>query len=193
LRRVTLDSNAIIDVEENRPAAAAVRELIALHRAARITLCVSNIVAGERDRDGLVVPDYRKFTAKLGATDLSGAELLNPLAHWGITFVDQCIWPEPKDTLRETIHHVLFPNSPDYFAAIGGESDTDRAKRTAKGNNQLCDVLGMWCHIRYRGDVFVTSDENFLKSKRDGIIALGAGTILRPHDAIGFIRNTPAI
>lgn len=61
--RVTLDSNAIIDLEEGRAGAPALRE-----------------------RAGAVEPDYSNFMAKLIDTDLADVELLNPPCHWGITF-----------------------------------------------------------------------------------------------------------
>jgi hypothetical protein len=186
--RVTLDSNAIIDLEEQRPAAPALRALIALYRAGAFCLCVSNIVAGERDRNGAAEPNYGNFTAKLARTNLADVELLHPPAHWGITFFDQSIWPELNDTLQPAIQSILFPKLKDHFASVPGESDNERTKRIHKGNNQLCDVLGMWCHIRYKGDVFVTSDRNFHKQRKKLLlVGLGAGHILTPDDAVPYV------
>jgi hypothetical protein len=139
----------------------------------------------------IVEPNYANFTAKLAKTDLADVELLNPPCHWGITFWDCCVFAELGDTLQPAIRSILFPNSVDHFAGVPGESDIERTKRLQKGNNQLCDILGLWCHVRYQGDIFITSDENFHKqSKKPPLIQLGAGQILTPDEALQFIQYT---
>ena len=50
--------------------------------------------------------------------------------------------------------------------------------------NAVCDVKSMWSHIWYKGDIFVTSDGNFLRSKKDPLIGLGAKAILRAEEAV---------
>jgi hypothetical protein len=54
--------------------------------------------------------------------------------------------------------------------------------------NKKCDVLSMWCHIYYGGDIFVTSDKNFFK-KLPPLLEIGVGDILRPCDALARIRE----
>ncbi len=52
-----------------------------------------------------------------------------------------------------------------------------------------CDVLSLWCHIWYQGDVFVTADKNFHKAtKKPALIKLGAKSILRPCETVEFLK-----
>lgn len=51
--------------------------------------------------------------------------------------------------------------------------------------NAKCDVQAMWSHIHASNDVFVTEDQDFLTPRRkSALIALGAGNILTPNDAV---------
>jgi hypothetical protein len=187
--RITLDTNAIIDLEEGRNSAPAVQRLLTLHKNRKVTLCVSAIAASERDRDREGEPNFVKFADKLNALGLSDVELLNPPGHWGITFWDHCVFAEEGDTLEPNIRDILFPNF--LFAQVVPEPVSDRPDRRAnKVLNAQCDVLSMWCHIRYRGDIFVTSDRNFRKaSKKPRLLALGAGQILNAQDALAFVHR----
>jgi hypothetical protein len=57
-----------------------------------------------------------------------------------------------------------------------------------KWRNAKCDVLALWSHIRFNGDVFVTSDKNFWKQKKkEQLIALGASNILTPQEVVSTI------
>jgi hypothetical protein len=63
----------------------------------------------------------------------------------------------------------------------------------ATWRNHKCDVLAMWCHIHYGGDVFVTTDRNFMKaSKQQRLEALGAREIQTPCGALSLVRQTPS-
>jgi hypothetical protein len=48
------------------------------------------------------------------------------------------------------------------------------------------DVLSMWCHIYCNGDIFVTGDNHFHKSKKPQLIKLGAKQILKPNEVLAF-------
>jgi hypothetical protein len=184
--RITLDTNGIIDLEENRPSAAAIRQLIAAHNNGKITLCVSAIAASERYRDGQGEPNFGLFEQKLGEVGLVGVELLNPPGIWGVTFWDHCVWADHMQPMEGQIRQLLFPTL--NVENIPGELDEQRKRRERKALNAACDILGMWCHITYHGSVFVTRDGNFhRKAKKAGLLQLGAGQILNPEDVVSHI------
>jgi hypothetical protein len=82
-------------------------------------------------------------------------------------------------TFHFTIHDILFgnPQSSTSFN-LESEPNTDRKKL-----NQLCDSQGIWCHIQYGNDVFLTTDRNFTKvTKLPKLIALGAKRICHPGE-----------
>jgi hypothetical protein len=59
----TLDTNCIIDVEENRPNAPFVRELVSLHGTNGINVAVSTTWASERQRMGRYAVKFSEFQA----------------------------------------------------------------------------------------------------------------------------------
>lgn len=186
----TLDTNCIIDVEDERPNAPFVRDLVALHGVNGINVAVSSIGASERQRTGGYASNFSEFKAKLAASGFAALELLSPPLYWDLCFWDHCVWADKNDTLEREIHNILFPSIeflwPDYAKArrllVNGR---DKNWRNAK-----CDVLGLWCHIKHGGGVFVTSDTNFhAGTKIEKLQALGAGTIARPKDALALAKN----
>ena len=91
MERVTLDHNSLIDVEENRPAAAALRRLIRAGRDDRISLLVVGIDASERRLDHTYPMNFSQFQQKLAAVGLGDAEILRPVAYYGMTFYEWSI------------------------------------------------------------------------------------------------------
>jgi hypothetical protein len=188
--RFTLDTNCIIDVEEGRPSAPFVRELVGLHGKNGINVAVSAIGASERQRTGGYAQSFSEFQAKLKAVGFDSVELLPPLAYMGICYLDHCVMADENDLLERQIHDPLFSNIEflwvNYAKARGLPADAlDKTWRNAK-----CDVLALWCHIRHGGGVFVTSDTNFHSdTKREKLRALGAGIIATPQDALALAKT----
>ena len=91
--------------------------------------------------------------------------------------------------MERQIHAVLFPHVEyelgDYCRRRGlaSERPLPRGWRNAK-----CDVLALWSHIHHGREVFVTADGNFhARTKKPALVALGAGEICRPMDAVALV------
>ncbi len=186
--RLTLDTNAIIDLEEERPAATHLRRLLELHATGRVRLSVVGIAASERRQDGTYPTNFGEFQAKLDKVALGDVEILRPPWILGVTYLEWSILTsESVHEELEQISAVLFPGmgfSPDAYRARR-ELDSETVPTETTWRNHRYDVVALWSHIHYEGDVFVTSDRNFHKvTKRPQLIALGAGNILRPEEAI---------
>lgn len=182
---LTLDTNAIIALEEERPAATAIRELANAHAQGRIDVALVAISASERQRAG-EIENFDTFRERLARLKLDHLSLLRPLAYWDLTFWDWCLWSDETMTELETkIHNVLFPDKA--FVYPEGTSQLPHVQRPNeywKWRNRKCDVLALWSHIYARRDVFLTSDSNFRKvTKLPALIALGAGRIEDLADA----------
>jgi hypothetical protein len=96
------------------------------------------------------------------------------------------------EELERKIQGILFPTIEleydDFCKKCGLKPDNRKAWR--KWVNAKCDVLALWSHIWYSGDIFVTRDQNFHKeTKKLQLIALGAGKILRPAETIELLVN----
>ena len=92
-----------------------------------------------------------------------------------------------SDTLERSIHDILHPNVhfayADFCAAAGIAPES--TPLSGRWLNAKCDVQAMWSHINAANDVFVTEDKRFLTpDRRAALIALGAGSILTPNEAV---------
>lgn len=178
--RFALDTNCLIDLEERRPGACFIDELVTAHRRGIVHVCVLAISASERRREGASAKSFLEFKGKLENIGLDTVEMLKPIGYWDLTFWDYCLWGDPNDTLEKSIHDVLFSE-----VTFRGQPDETKS---ARWRNAKCDVLGMWSHIHYQCDVFVTSDGNFHKAtKKPRLIELGAKAIVTPEEGVAML------
>ncbi len=193
--KVTLDTNCIIDLEENRPAAPFVKTLIDLHNNRSINLRVVAISASERKPNGIYASNFAEFQQKIAAVGLEDIEILHPIAYLDVTFLDWCLLADDQMVqLERKIHEVLFPSIDfDYgeYCKKQGLDPDNSGEMGQTWRRAKCDVQALWSHINAGGDIFVTSDRNFRKqTKKHRLIALGAGDILTPHDAVSKVQQT---
>lgn len=107
--KLTLDTNCIIDLEENRPAASSLQTLISLHDNRQIDLRVVAISASERKPDGTYATNFTEFRQKIGLVGLGHVEILAPICYLGMAFVDWCLLADEQMVeLERNIHEVLF-------------------------------------------------------------------------------------
>jgi hypothetical protein len=189
----SLDTNCLIDLEEGRPNAAAVRALAEAHRNGRADVAVVAISASERQKSGSRLANFDEFKDRLAALDLTHLRILKPMLYWDVGFWDWAYWAEPDMvTLEQKIHAVLFPGVEfewkDFCSARSRSPDAEFTD--SKWRNAKCDVQALWSHIYHGRDVFVTGDRGFhAASKRPSLLALGAGRIVSPEDALMLMRE----
>jgi hypothetical protein len=189
--KLTLGHNCIIDLDEDRqPQASCLRELLALYDAGSLQIRLTAVSAAEKPDGKPHLTNLGEFQQRLGTLGIERLELLKPIAYLGIAFLDWCVLGGGElSQLDERIHKSLFPDLPIKLAEyIELCTDQDSVKLERDWRNKKCDVLSMWCHIYYGGDIFVTSDKNFFK-KLPPLLEIGVGDILRPCDALARIRE----
>jgi hypothetical protein len=193
LQTFTLDTNCIIDVAKKRPAAPAVQALADAHTAGRADVAVVAIAASEKQPDGHYSKDFTEFHNRLVSLGLGHLKVILPMGYWDICFWHQCLWVG-ESKLEQEIHSILFPTVPflweDYCRA-NNLDPLDRPPNPSTGKwrkwrNCKCDVQAIWSHVHHKRDVFVTSDTDF-HDKKAALIALGAGRIERPDDALSLL------
>lgn len=188
--RFTLDTNCLIDIEEERLNAPIIKDLVSLHGKNGINVAVSAIRASERLRVAGYAQSFTEFQAKLKAIGCDGLELLLPLAYCDVCFWDHCVLADEGDVLEKEIHNVLFPNIEFLWVDYAKNRGIAVESGDKKWRNAKCDVLALWCHVKHGGGVFVTSDSNFhAATKQEGLHALGVGTIEYPKDALRIAGN----
>lgn len=182
--KVTIETNGIIDLELSSPYAADLRAIVGRHGNG-VTVAIPAIAASERKQGGGYERDFGEFRKRLQRIGLDHLDLLMPLAILDMTFFDWCLLADAEMVgLDREIQNALHPAIEDDYAAfcqkrgIVQTNDLDRRWRNAR-----CDVLGLWCHIYHRREIFVTRDRAFHQAtKRPRLAALGAGRILTPRE-----------
>jgi len=174
--KLALDTNCIIDLEENRPNAANVRALISNWKEGRVDLSVVAVSASENQMGGTTSRDFSNFATKLGKVGLAGVHHLLPLAICDVFYWDHALWPSDKMVrLESQIRAILFPTMQ--------ATPPTNIHENSVWRNQLCDVLVAWSCIHHKWDCLVTSDNNFHDHKHE-LQKLGLRQILCPGDAV---------
>jgi hypothetical protein len=183
----TLDTNCIIAVEEQRPEAGAVLELVARQRAGSAVVRLVATTAAENQQDGSVLDNFSGFQQRLHRLGLGDLEILAPVAVCDLTYADWCVLAHDEaDDEGRQLHSVLFPTAPfDYRDVVPDDLDEQaRQQAERKWRNRQLDVLVLHTHIMARGD--------FRKAgKQERLRALGSGDILSPADAAGYGEEAP--
>lgn len=184
----------MIALEGSEPAAESVRELVARYHRGVLDLAIPAIAASERQSGGKYLEKFDEFRQRLAQLGLGEVSLIEPIAYWNISFYGHgLLADEPMVELERKIQAILHPNIEftlsEYCEARGLPVDT--AQPDPKWRNAKCDVQAMWSHIWRKRDVFVTSDNNFLKrTKMPGLVELGAGSIVTPGTAAELAAAT---
>jgi len=180
-KRFVLDTNCIIDLEENRPNAVWLCKLVDAWRSGRIDLAVVAVSASENQTDGSGGRDYSAFEAKLDLAGLAGIHVLLPLLRWDVSLWDHALWPSDEmNELATRVHQTLFPAS--------SEASPADAASIPKWRNKLCDAAIAWSCIYHDWRSLVTRDKNF-HHRAAALRELGLAEICYPADAVGLCAD----
>jgi hypothetical protein len=171
--KYTLDTNCIIDLEEERGDYHCLLEMIEDYRNGNIDLAVVAISASENQKGGKPSDTFEAFENKLKGAGLEGVNIILPMGYWDVAYWDHFIWDGDTE-LEQKIHNILFPGTPIENPANEGFSER-------KWRNNKCDVQVAWSHAYHRRDVLVTSDGNYHENKQ-ALASVGIGKIIYPEE-----------
>jgi hypothetical protein len=181
ISKLALDTNCIIDLEENRPDALHLKALITAWKNDRVDLAVVAVSASENQPSGIASCDYHVFEAKLNNVGLTGVHQLLPLKIWIVFYWDHALWSSTDmETLASRIREILFPG-------IATEPPTN-IDENSEWRNHMCDVLVAWSCIHHNWECLVTRDKNFHDHSFE-LAGLGLQEILYPADAVQRITT----
>jgi len=190
LLNITLDNTCIIDLEKNSEYASNIKNLISIHKEQKINLRVVAVSASELRKDHKYYSNFNEFRKKITYLGLGNVTILPTLMRVGLSYVDYCLvsgrW---LNELEKEIQTLLFPNvEMEYDDFCLKHNYKERSKEAwRKWANKKCDVLTLWSHIWYNGNIFVTRDDHFLKVMKSQLIRLGVGKILKPIKAVEML------
>ena len=168
-------------------------KLVEMNRKRRINLRITAASASERKPDQKYASRLSEFQHRLAAIGLNGLEILPTICYADVSFFDYCLVGDGELSVLECkIQRILFPKIQLEYRNYCEKRSLKLSDEKAwhKWTNAKCDVLSLWSHIWYKGDIFVTRDNNYhKKTKKPDLIRLGAGDILTPNVALTRIKN----
>lgn len=174
--RLVLDTNCLIDLDENRADAPHIRSLIAAARTDRIELAIAAVSASENQPGGAIIHNFQEFQERLDRLLVGHLPQLLPLATWDVGFWDHMLWASDEmEALATNLRAVLFPGEVGPVIAADG-------RISPRWRNRNCDVMVAWCCIHHDWKQLVTSDANF-HAHRTELAHLGLSAVLHPCDA----------
>ena len=174
--RLVLDTNCIIDLEEDRQDARHIRDLIKAWKREAVDLAVVAVSASENQPDGTASPNFSVFEEKLKKVGLGDVNHLLPIMFWDFGYWDHALWSSQELLeLRLQIQTVLFPNIAD--------TPPTTSKENYVWRNQMCDTLVVWACIHHGWDCVVTRDKNFHDHEAE-LARLGLLKVIKPKDAV---------
>ena len=172
----TLDTNCVISLDEDRPAAPAIRRLAEAHASGKADVAVGAIMASEKQRPKGYIEDFQVFEQRLQRLSIAHLRLLLPIGYFGVTFWDQGLWSDANmQALERDIRQILVPKCRIHLADYCQSNQLDPARSSTasplgnKWRNAKCDVLAMWSHLHHGRDVFAIIDGNFHKTKKSAL------------------------
>ena len=108
--KLALDTNCLIDLEENRADAIHLKTLISAWKGGQIELAVVTVSASENQLGGVASQAFAAFERKLSNIGLGDAHQLNPIAKWDVFYWDHALWSSDEmEALECKIREILFP------------------------------------------------------------------------------------
>lgn len=174
-KKITLDTNCLIDVEKKRSSEGdyTYKDVLGIVNRNGKDLEVATVAASASDMriNREKVDNINKYFLWLESIGLNNLKVLKPLSYYGISFWGHCLWADGKMIkLDEDIQTAIFP---DMQSKPGSNQEI--------WLNNKHDVIIMWGHIWHDQDIFVTRDKHFLNNEQE-LINLGAKKIVHPRD-----------
>jgi hypothetical protein len=163
-----------------------------MHHSREISLSIVAINASELKQDKKTHPQtFQEFEQRLQSVGLGDARILPTLARFDISFFDRFVfYGKWEEELEKEIQTALFSKDEVEYSDFCRKNNCNEEAKEELDEwiRRKCDVLALWSHIWYNGDIFVTSDGHFFQqTKKPKLIELGAGKIMRPKEVIEFL------
>jgi len=177
--KITLDHNCLIDLSNDTAVGKQVRKII----DSKASECfIVNIGASEFRKKGIKPDRYDLFEQFLKDVSLEKLHRINPVGVYGVTFMGFCVYSNKEvDAELKKVWDILFPNR----LQLDNQTEGFDSNKGRKVLNQICDVHGMYSHIKSQNDIFLSSDKNFHKdTKKHKLKELGAKDIKQPFELV---------
>lgn len=193
--RLTLDWNCVIEVEENRPQAAFVRDLIRRHRKGQFEVALLAASASENSKSKRFPGNATLFVERVSALGWRDLPLVPMPAIIGLCYFDFCYFVEDEKKFQrdmDALWQAIAPNVPTRPAdhlpkGIALSDDAIQSEHLWKWRNTWCDVVSAYSHIHDGRDIFVTNNTRDFQNNAHKLLALGMRRITSPMEALATL------
>ncbi|WP_170419147.1 hypothetical protein [Ruegeria atlantica] len=195
--KLTLDWNCVIEVEENRPQAENVTELIKFHRLGHFEVALLAASASENTKSKRFPGNANVFKERISALGWQDLPLVPMpgifgLSYWGFSYIvgDGEKFERDRDAIWRVIA-PLVPRKPADHLPDGKlmTDDAIQSEELSKWRNTWCDVISAYSHIQQGRDVFVTNNTKDFQKNASELAKLGMKHISTPAEALAIVER----
>lgn len=195
--KLTLDWNCVIEVEEDRPQAAFVRDLIDRHWKGQFEVALLAASASENSRSKRFPGNATMFVERVSALGWKDLPLVPMPAVIGLSYWGFCYYVKDSEKFRrdmDALWRAIAPNVPqkpsDHLPPGMTLSDgTIQSEHLWKWRNTWCDVISAYSHVHERRDIFVTNNTRDFQNNLEKLSALGMRHIATPMQTISAVEK----
>lgn len=195
--KLTLDWNCVIEVEEDRPQASFVSDLVNAHRNGELEIALLAASASENTKSMLFPGNaggFKQRVERLGWNDLP---LVPMPAIFGLSYWDFSFMVDDGDTFereRDALWQIIAPKIPRKLSdhLTEGQILDDsfvQSKALSKWRNAWCDVISAYSHIHAARDLFVTNNTKDFQNNSHELGLLGMQHISTPANTRSLINS----
>lgn len=194
---LTLDWNCIIEVEEDRPQAAYVADLVARHRQGQFEVALLAASASENSKSKRFPGSARLFKKRILALGWNDLPLVPMPGIFGLSYWDFCYILEDGEKFKRDMDSLWsaiapkVPRKPSEHLPEGVPltDDAIQSKALSKWRNTWCDVVSAYSHIHDGRDVFVTNNTRDFQNNSELLSRLGMKHIYTPAETLSGIAK----
>ena len=195
--KLTLDWNCVIEVEEHRPQARYVKELVDAHRRGEFEVALLAASASENSKSKRLPGNASIFKERVSSLGWQDLPLVKMPGVFGLSYWDFCYFvknPEEFEHQMDALWGVIarrVPRDPSAFLPLGTKL-TDGAIQSealSKWRNTWCDVISAYSHIHDSRDIFVTNNTKDFQNNQDELYKLGMKHIATPADTLALVAE----
>ena len=198
--KLTLDWNCVIEVEEGRPQAAQVVDLVSRHRQGQFEVALLAASASENSRSKRFPGNANLFKDRVLALGWNDLPLVPMPGIVGLSYWDFCYSVDDSDKFEREMDALWCVIAPKVSSRPSehlptGVSLTDEAiqsEQLSRWRNAWCDVISAYSHIRDGRDVFVTNNTRDFQDNSEALSRLGMMHIYTPAKTLVGLNNLPS-
>ena len=195
--KLTLDWNCVIEVEEDRPQAKYVTDLVNRHRKGQFEVALLAASASENSKSKRFPSNAKLFQDRVSALGWQDLPLVPIPAIYGLSYWDFCYFVEDAekfDSDMDALWAVVAPkvsrkltdHLPD---GVELTDDTIQSEALSRWRNTWCDVISAYSHIHERRDIFVTNNTRDFQKKSEKLSCLGMTHIYTPAETMAGVAT----